>query len=96
MRLSVRMVRACHGHALIDIKLFHSVNVFKYTPLGVSGPKNIFPQTGSELQKSENGCFRFRNDFQNRLLGTNYISDQFCTQKDPKQNEKCTKNAENT
>ena len=43
--LSVRMLRACDGHILIDIKLFFSVNVFKYTPLGVSGPKNlIFPK----------------------------------------------------
>ena len=38
--LSVRMVSSRHGHVLIDIKLFLSVNVFKYTPLGVSGPKN--------------------------------------------------------
>ena len=29
-----------HGHVLIDIKLIFSVNVFEYTPLGVSGPKN--------------------------------------------------------
>ena len=29
----------------MDIKLFFSVIVFKYTPLGVSGPKNvIFPK----------------------------------------------------
>ena len=34
-----------HGHFMIYIKLFLSVNVFKYTPLGVSGPKNkIFPK----------------------------------------------------
>ena len=43
--LSVRMVRACDGYILIDIQLIFSVNVFKYTPLGVSGPKNkIFPK----------------------------------------------------
>ena len=42
--LSVRMLRACDGHILIDIKLSFTVNLFKYTPLGVSGPKNkIFP-----------------------------------------------------
>ena len=40
MRLSV-----CHIHVLRDIKLILSVYVFKYTPLGVSGPKNkIFPK----------------------------------------------------
>ena len=34
-----------HGNILIDIKLFLSVYVFKYTPLGVSIPKNkIFPK----------------------------------------------------
>ena len=34
-----------HDHVLIDIKLFILVNVFKYTPLEVSGPKNkIFPK----------------------------------------------------
>ena len=39
------MLCTSHGHILIDIKLFLSVNVFKYTPLGVSGPKNkIFPK----------------------------------------------------
>ena len=33
------------GHVLIDIKLIISANVFKYTPLGVFGPKNkIFPK----------------------------------------------------
>ena len=42
MRLSVRMVRACHDHVFIDIKLILSVNVFKIPPLGVSGPKNKF------------------------------------------------------
>ena len=43
--LSVRMVLPRHGHVLMDIKLILSVNVFKYTPLGVSGPKNvIFPK----------------------------------------------------
>ena len=45
MRLSVRMLSSRHGHVLIDIRLILSVNVFKYTPLGVSGPKNkIFPK----------------------------------------------------
>ena len=39
------MLRARNGHVFIDIKLILSVNVFKYTPLGVSGPKNkIFPK----------------------------------------------------
>ena len=39
------MVLLPHGHILIDIKLFLSVNVFKYTPLRVSGPKNqILPK----------------------------------------------------
>ena len=39
------MVRACDGYILIDIQLIFSVNVFKYTPLGVSGHKNkIFPK----------------------------------------------------
>ena len=43
--LSVRMLCAPHGYVLIDIELFLSANVFKYTPLGVSGPKNkIFPK----------------------------------------------------
>ena len=45
MRLSVRMLSSRHVHLLRDIKLILSVNVFKYTPLGVSGPKNkIFPK----------------------------------------------------
>ena len=46
MRLSsVRMLLPRHGHVLMDIKLILSVNVFKYTPLGVSGTKNrIFPK----------------------------------------------------
>ena len=34
------MLSSRHGHVLIDIKLFLSVNVFTYTPLGISGPKN--------------------------------------------------------
>ena len=29
-----------HGHVLIVIKLLLSLNVFKYTPVGVSSPKN--------------------------------------------------------
>ena len=34
-----------HGSISIDVNLFLSANVFKYTPLGVSGPKNkIFPK----------------------------------------------------
>ena len=45
MRLSVRMLSWRHVHVIIDIKLILSINVFKYTPLGVSGPKNkIFPK----------------------------------------------------
>ena len=45
MRLSVKMLSPPHVHVLIDIKLILSINVFKYTPLGVSGPKNkIFPK----------------------------------------------------
>ena len=40
------MVSSRHGHMLMDIKLIISVNVFKYTSLGVSGPKNkIFPKS---------------------------------------------------
>ena len=45
MRLSVKMLSPPHVHVLIDFKLILSINVFKYTPLGVSGPKNkIFPK----------------------------------------------------
>ena len=39
------MLRARNGHVFIDIKFFLSVNVFKYTSLGVSVPKNkILPK----------------------------------------------------
>ena len=39
------MLRARNGHVFIDIKLFLPVCVFKYTPLGVSVPKNkILPK----------------------------------------------------
>ena len=39
------MLSSRHSHVLIDIKLFLSVNVFTYTPLGISGPKNkMFPK----------------------------------------------------
>ena len=39
------MLSSRHVHVIIDIKLILSINVFKYTPLGVSGPKNkIFPK----------------------------------------------------
>ena len=52
MRLSVRMVRACHDHIFINIKLILSVNVFKIPPLGVSGPKNkIFPKSEVDHKK---------------------------------------------
>ena len=51
----MRMMHACYGHVFINIKLVFSVHFFKYTPLGVSGPKKFdFPQTGSESQKREN------------------------------------------
>ena len=72
------MVLPRHGHVLIDIKLILSINVFKYTPLAVSGPKNtIFFQTGTESQKIENWRFHFRYSFQTRLNSINHIFDQF-------------------
>ena len=37
---SVWMLLPHYGHIMIDIKFFLLVNVFKYTSLGVSGPKN--------------------------------------------------------
>ena len=79
------------GHALIDIKLLFSVNVFKYTPWEFPVPKIRFSQNGSESQKSENWVFRFEYSFQTRLMGRNDISDQLCTQNDYKPNRKCTK-----
>ena len=45
MRLSVRMLRACDGHILMDIKSFFRQMSSNIPPLGVSGPKNvIFPK----------------------------------------------------
>ena len=39
------MLCAPHGYVVIDIELFLSANVFKYSPLGVSGPTNkVFPK----------------------------------------------------
>ena len=38
-----------NGHALIDINLFLSANVFKYTPLRVSVPKNKILPTQPEV-----------------------------------------------
>ena len=53
--LAVIMLLPLHGYVLIDIKLFLSVNVFKYTPLRVSGPKNkILPKPEVSHKKVKN------------------------------------------
>ena len=57
-------------------------------------PKIIFSQTGSDSQKSEKLRFRLRYRFETRLLGANHTPYRFCTQKDPKPNQKCTKKRE--
>ena len=81
--LSVTMVLPPHSHILIDIKLFLSVNVFKYTPLGVSISKNkILPKLEVKwVTKSENWSFDFRYSFQTWLMGTNHTSGRFWLQK---------------
>ena len=52
------MLSSRHIHVLRDIKLILSVYVFKYTPLGVSGPKNkIFPKPEVNHKKVKNDVF---------------------------------------
>ena len=46
------MLLPLQGHVLVDIKLFLSLNVFKYTPLGVSVAKNkILPKPEVSYKK---------------------------------------------
>ena len=66
-----------HGHVLIDIKLILSVSIFKYTPLGVSGPKNkIFPKPEVNHKKVKIDVFAL-DSFQTRLMSINHIFDRF-------------------
>ena len=58
------MLSSRHIHVLRDIKLILSVYVFKYTPLGVSGPNNkIFLKPEVNHKKVKNDVFALDKAF---------------------------------